>query len=369
MRQLLLAVFVIIIIGCNTLPVGSDQLRDLPQMTTIELTPDSLDTYAQFVPLGFANYLLLGKDDQYESRVLIKFSLPDSSLDSVTSVQLILYPLDSTPMNFICRACSTEWTTSGVTWRMADSTNRWMRPGGDYWPFTLGQSKLEKDSSVVELNRQYLATLVRNSHGIIILPLDTGFTSIATLSVTKTSPRIIFTYADGKKRTYYATEDAHIIDSLDIRVNPGELIAGAGIAFRTWLRFSLESIPDSATIARAELIFTPQTIYRRSDTLGIGVHRLTESYSQRGKYAAFEKNPSASVNYVSRNGDTTITLELSRLIQKWVSYPDSYPNYGIFLTAEPEHLKPFRLKVLRSGPTAPQLKVHYILPPKDRFTR
>ncbi len=368
MKHLIIG-FAIFIIGCNTLPVGSEQMRDLPETSTIELIPESLDTYARFVPLGFADYLLLGKDNQYESRVLINFSLADSSLDSVTSVQLILYPLDSTPMNFICRACSTEWATSGVTWWMADSTNRWMRPGGDYWAFTLGQGRLEKDSTIVELNRQYLNTLVRNSYGIIIFPSDTGFTSIATLAVTKTSPRIVFTYADGKKRTYYASEDAHIIDSLDIRINPGELIVGSGVAFRTWLWFALESIPDSATIARAELSFKPQTLYYRSEKLWIGIHRLTESYSQRGKYTAFEKTPSARSSYVPKDGDSVIKFEISGLIQKWASYRDSCPNYGMLLTAEPENLKPFRIKIFRSGPSAPRLKIHYILPPSDRFTR
>lgn len=360
---------ILFILACNTLPVGFDQIKQLPETVTLELVPDSTDCYARFVPLGSADHLLLGKDQQYQSRVLIDFTPKDSALDSVVSAQLILFPLDSTTMNFTCFACSTEWSSSAVTWRMADSLTQWLTPGGDYWNFALGQGRIEKDSTIVELNRDYLDTLVRRSYGIALIPLDTGFTTIATLAATKTSPRLVFTYADGKKRTYYPAADAHIIDSSGIRTNPGELFVGSGVAFRTWLYFRLESIPDSATIARAELIFKPQPIYQRKDSLQLGVRKLTESYYQRGKYATYEEAASASTVYLPSDTAAFVRLIITDLVQKWVSAADSNPNHGLLVTAEPEWQKPFRIKIVRSGSWAPRLKIHYILPPEDRFSR
>ncbi|MGQ9678417.1 MAG: DNRLRE domain-containing protein [bacterium] len=359
----------LLMIACNTLPVGFDQINRLPETATIELVPDSVDSYAKFVPLGAADHLLLGKDQQYQSRVLIDFALKDSALDSVVAVQLVLFTFDSTATNFICRACSTEWSSSAVTWRMADSLTQWFTPGGDYWNFSLGQGQMQKESTVVEFNRNYLDTLVHHSYGVALIPLDTGFTNIAPLTVNKKAPRLILNYANSKKRIYYPAADAHIIDSSGIRTNPGELIVGAGVAFRTWLHFRLESIPDSATIAQAELIFKPQTIYRRFDTLRIGIHRLTESYHLRNRYAIYDEKVLSYTNYTPGDTEYTVHLSLTELVQHWVSEPDSYPNYGLLLTATPEWQKPFRMKIFRSGTQAPKLKIRYILPPEDRFSR
>lgn len=368
-RSTFLFAFVLFFLACNTLPVGFDQINTLPETHTLELLPDSIDSYGKFVPLGYADYLLLGKDEQYQARILIKFTIKDSCLDSVSSVRLILHPIDSFPLNFLCRPCSTDWSTSAVTWRMADSTTQWLTPGGDFWQYNLGQGKLEKDSTVVEFNKDYLDTLVRRSYGIIIFPLDTGFTTVTNLTSAKTGPRLVLTFADNKQRTYYPTEDAHIVDSSGIQANPYDLLVGSSFAFRTYLRFNLESIPQEATIARADLVFQPQTLYRRDDTLWIGTHQLTEAYGSKGKYALFQENASAKVHYVPADNDTTVSLEISRLIQSWVSQSDSNPNYGILITAEPEWLKPFRVKLFRSGPGSPRLRIQYLLPPEDRFTR
>ncbi len=359
----------LLFLACNTLPVGFDQIRTLPETRTVEILPESIDSYGKFVPLGYADYLLLGKDNQYEARILIKFSIKDSCLDSVSSIRLILHPIDSFPLNFLCRPCSTDWSTSAVTWRMADSTGQWLTPGGDYWHFNLGESKLTKESTVVEFNKDYLDTLVRRSYGIIIFPIDTGFTTVTNLTSAKTGPRLVLTFADSKERVYYPVEDAHIVDSSGIRANPYDLLVGSSFAFRTYLWFRLDSIPPEATIARANLIFQPQTMYQRQDTIWLGVHQLTESYGTKGRYALFQENSAAKVAYVPADTDTVVSLEISRLVQNWVSQSDSNPNYGILITAEPEWLKPFRIKLSRSGPASPRLRIQFFLPPEDRFTR
>jgi hypothetical protein len=364
-----LPLILILFLACNTLPVGFDQIRTLPETRTVEIRPESTDSYGKFVPLGFADYLLLGKDEQYEARILIKFSIKDSCLDSVSSIRLVLHPIDSFPLDFFCRACSTDWSTSAVTWRMADSTTQWLKPGGDCWQFILGQGRLTKDSTIVELNRDYLDTLVRHSYGLVLFPVDTGFTTVTNLTSAKTGPRLILTFADNKNRVYYPAEDAHIVDSSGIRANPYDLLVGSSFAFRTYLWFRLDSIPSEATIARAELSFQPQTLYQRQDTIWIGVHQLTESYGAKGRYALFQENSAAKIAYVPAANDTIVSLEISRLVQNWVSHADSNPNYGLLITAEPEWLKPFRIKLFRTGPATPRLRIQYLLPPEDRFTR
>ncbi len=359
----------IFFLGCNTLPVGFDQFTTLPETRTFDLPPDTVDSYGKYIPLGLADYLLLGKDDGYESRILIKFPVKDSSLDSVTKAQLVLNPIDTIPIRFVCRACSTDWSIAGVTWLMADSFNRWFNPGGDYHQFTLGQGSLARDSTVVDLNLSYLGTFVRESYGIIILPVDTGFTTVVNMNDTKKGPRLILTYADGKKRRYMANSDAHIVDTSRLRIALNDLLVGASFAFRTFLKFNLDSLPPEATIISAQLSFQPQTIYRREDTLRLGIHRIIDSYYQRGRYAKFDENAAAVTTYSPASGDTTLTIEIRQLVQKWVSLTDSYPNNGILITAEPEWRKPFRIKLSRSGTYAPRLKIQYAMPAEDRFSR
>ncbi len=356
-------------LGCNTVPVGSDLIGRVPEQRTIELLPDTVDSYAKFIPLGFADYLVLGKDDQYESRVLFKFELKDSAVDEVASVQLLVYPREDYSLKFRCYPCSTNWSTAGVTWRMADSLNQWVNPGGDYFNTLLGEGTITKDSTLVELNRDYLSLLLQKPYGIVLISADTGFATLTPLTNAESAPRLVLTYQNGKKRTYPAVEDAHIVDSLAIGTNPNELLVGSSVAFRTYLHFSLDSVPAAATIAGAELEFKPQPIYSRAETIWIGVHRLVDSYLGKGKYAQFDPTPAGKSFYFPSGNDTIVRLTINELIQNWVSHPDSNPNYGVLLTAEPEWLKPFRIKIFRSGPWAPRLRISYIMPPEDRFSR
>jgi len=354
-------------VGCTTLPTGFDQLGPPPESRTITLLPDSLDSYSKYVPLGDAAELLLGRDDQYQSRVLIKFPVKDSALDSVTTVQLVLYPADSGLVPFVIRPCSTNWSTAAVTWRMADSVVQWLTPGGDYWHLDLAQDTLTKDSLIINLDRRYLDTLVRSAYGIILFPLDTGFIHLRSSTATGTPPRLRFTFLDNGKRTYTATEDAHIVDTFQLNSGLTDLLVGSGVAFRTYLYFNIESIPAAATVVSAELRFQPQVQYQRNDTLPVSVHRLSESYSAKGRNAGFSPGISASFRYVPADTDSIVRLDIRNLVQFWTANPDS--NHGILLMAQPEWTDIFRIKLPRTGSAAPRLTVQYVLPPEDRFQR
>ena len=118
--------------GCNTLPVGEDGLGRVPVADSLLILPDTSAGVARYAVLGDADTMLLGQDDNYVSRVLINFTLPDSALDSITRAELILHPADSTRMRFVCHPCSVEWSAGAATWRVADSATQWLNPGGDY---------------------------------------------------------------------------------------------------------------------------------------------------------------------------------------------------------------------------------------------
>ena len=78
----LLLLFLLFLPACNTLPVGSGQLRGVPEVDSLTLEPDTVDGFSKYVPLGSADTMFLGRDGEYRSRVLIKFwtePRPDSA--------------------------------------------------------------------------------------------------------------------------------------------------------------------------------------------------------------------------------------------------------------------------------------------------
>ena len=363
--------------ACNKLPVGYDQLRDrVSGAADTTLVPDTASSYTRYVPLGGSSILYLGKANAYESRIVIRFSVLDTmNLDSITSFQLVLHQPDTLmAMGFICRPCSSEWAESGVSWQMADSSNHWLTPGGDFLRDTLATGIMRGDSAMfdfryVEFDSARKAT-IRNC-GIGVFPQDNGIVAIYSGSSTTTAPRLRVTHTNkGKQTTRVVNDvaDASLIDTVATHSQPLDLLVGSGVAFRTWLTFNIDSIPAEATIARADLKFRPETKYHRTDTIVLGASRLKESYIEKGANARYESLPSSFASYVvPADTDTAVTIDIRSLVQLWTSRSDTTPNYGLLITSSPEWSKLFRLRIPRSGPDAPHLYIQYVLPPEDRF--
>jgi hypothetical protein len=297
------------------------------------------------------------------------------SLDSITSFQLVLHQSDTLArMSFICRPCSSEWVEDGVSWQMSDSSNHWMNPGGDFLPDTVATGTMAGDSITIDFKYVGLdaarQAAIRNS-GIGIFPQDTGIVAIHSGAAAATAPRLRVTYTNSGKETQRVISDiadASLIDTIATHSNPLDLLVGSGVAFRTWLLFTIDSIPAEATIARADLKFRPETKYHRTDTIVLGVHRLIDSYTEKGANARFEEVPIGSASYiVPADSDTVVTIDIRSLVQLWTSRSDTLRNYGLLINAAPEWSPLFRLRVPRTGPNAPRLEVQYVLPPEDRF--
>ncbi len=385
----------VLVLSCNTLPVGYDQVRDrVPGTADTTLLSDTAASYVRYTPLGGSSLLYLGKDSSYVSRIAIKFSILDTmNLDSITSFQLVLHQPDtSRKMRFFCRPCSSDWSESGVSWEMVDSLDHWLTSGGSFFPETVAADTMAGDSAMFDFRYAEFDSAVRTAirdWGIGIFPQDTGIVSLyaGTGTNAATAPRLRVTYTvKGKQTTRIINDaaDASLIDTVATNSQPYDLLVGSGVAFRTWLSFNIDSIPPEATIARADLRFKPSTKYRRTDTIALGASRLTEPFIPKGATARFESLPSAVASYiVPADSDTAVTIDIRSMVQSWVNHPDTlwtnHPapdplrpsdtlrNNGLILTASPEWSALFRLRIPRSGPDAPRLYIQYVLPPEDRF--
>lgn len=358
-------------INCNRSPVGFDQLdRELSEPINYEFNPMKVAAYEKYVPNGSSLNLILGKNSEYESRVVLKFPLIDSALSSVTAAKLVLYTKRQNSISFNVHFILEDWQENGVSWVRTDSANYWFNsfqntfaPGGYFSTNTIGEGQITKDSTVVELALNSLDTLVR-SYGLILLPQagNNGF-GLFHSNETSKKPKIVFEYSE-KKRIFTASDDASLIniDTTNLRRERNDLWIGAGYAYHTFLKFNLDTIPEVATIAHSELILHPAASFLLTDTVEIGVHRLLSPYTS-GLTPNYYPNISAKISFTKF--DTVIKIDLKHLVQFWSLNRDS--NFGFILKAHPDYSDIFRLELKTDLTNYPRLKVVSILPPERRF--
>jgi len=365
----------IFILGCDKTPVGYDELgRDISNPVFIEFRSSSRYCYGKYIPLGTADYIVLGRNSEYESRVLIQFPLVDSALGQVTSAKLILYPKRHRNIGFSVHpiAKSSEWKENNATWIRMDEAVPWISDGGDFYPIDVKQqATVTSDSWVIELNRNKLDTLVNHSYGMILIPdsSDQDFATVYSKSNSNKSPKIVLQYSNITK-TYLSMQDCHIIDTLNLNLLPLDLWVGAGFVFRTMCKFNLDTIPDNVTIAYAELVLPVQSHASISDTFDIAVSKILEpiypNYPHQTRYA---DNISSKTQYLAAT-DTVVILDVRKIVQFWNKYngensqPDS--NFGVLVSVYPENYEISRVQ-LKTGSIKPYLKIGYIMPPSRRY--
>ena len=381
MRRLL-PIF-LLLLACNTLPVGYNELGRIPETRAFELAPESIASYGRYAALGSSEQLAVGQDGDFHARCVLQLSIPDTlTLDSVLSIQFTLHPVDTTrsdSFHFVCRPCSSAWDEASVSWLMAQTDDQWLNRGGDYWNVTVAEGAALKDSAVINLQYLSLDSAMQRTirdNGLLIFPASTADTGFLTFWSSEADeglrPRTKVIYLrDSTTRYFDAISDAALIDSAPGSTRSYDLLVGSGFVFRTWMRFNLDSIPREATVAGAELRFRPTVQYRRSDSLGLGIHRLTERYASRGTNPRFADATVSTFYLPPADGDTMVRVDVTSLVQFWTSNRDSTgrdtANFGLLVTPEPDWARLFRLRIPSIGADAPLLSVRYVLPPEGRF--
>lgn len=222
-------------LACNKNPLGEDELseRGIIDPIFLKLAVDSFETCYTAPSQGKSLNLVLGRNRDYESRILLKFSFPDSFPSDIEDIRMTLYKrktMRDDTLEFNIYLLTSAWTEYYTTWQLSDESMRWLRPGGDFDPTPVLSKIASGDSVDVRFTKDQL-NLVKNSEGIILLPLRDGFN---TFQSREAQQRVRLTYKSGNQRVDVPlAADVHIIN--DSLPEPYRKIwIGSGIPFRAF---------------------------------------------------------------------------------------------------------------------------------------
>ena len=343
----------IIFLSCNEEPIGDVRGELTPRV--IPLSTFSTFTDYKNAPVGQSLNLVIGKNDEYESRVLIKFQYTDTTYTGLDEIKLIMKvnsEFDNDTMTFSIHALSNTFAEFEANWTHRTLDETWQTPGGDFESDSIREGIVEGDSVVLYFNFVELQDLVQ-SEGIILIPHDTGFVYFESKQGTNT-PRIELVKNESTT-PIFPEADCHIV------VGPEPSLfddwVGSGWVFRDFVKFNYDTLLNDNLAIYGELTFRCSAYFSNRDSVFIGVRQLLEPYSTfdtpTGPLIALEK---------IEVGDTLVSVDIVKHIQRMIDHPDS--NFGIFITLSPETYDISRVEIVRG---THMLTVGYVEPPEPRW--
>jgi len=364
-KILLLAVFYLV--ACNKLPIGQEELdqRGNFNAQTINLPFFASVTEFKTIALGGSVNLVLGKNTDYESRVILKFNFPDTIPNGAKDIKLVLTRnknLNRDTLRFSIHLLTSDFTETEATWTKRNTDEAWTTAGGDYESDSLRYVVFKEDSLVVPFNYAEL-TWMKNAKGIIFVPRDSGFGAWYSKEGGN-APQLRMTVGT-TTTTISLTADLFIVRGPSPPYYDPWI--GAGIPYRNYVKFNFFNepdtvpyTPDSTLIGKkclyGELTFNIESHFALRESLDIGIKPLTEPLNgfdtDVGALMAFHRIAA---------GDTSATVDIILYVQKVIDHPDS--NFGFFVFLSPDNYDIANLKVRRGSY---KLKVGYIDPPGER---
>jgi len=375
-----IVVFIIasfLVIGCsdkeiplqgNTFPLKTTQLQyERKTFTAVEDT-----VFTEEVKSGMSQLLVLGRNNYYESRILLKFeNLPDSTV--INSATLVMYVHnvrgDGQPFKCTIHEVTSEWQEDMNSFRFSGA-----EPLIEYSLRESGSYMVSDDESVADsvyinsmLVEQWTHSLEFNN-GIFLSFDNAEFQKEYYSDEGSSSPELKLNFIrNGKDTTavYKATKTLFVVEG-GIAHENGYTIIGTGAGQRIGLKFNLESIPVYATIIEANLILKIQeekSDYSsfREDSLTIVMFDSTWSIEPRlYQTAASEQN-------VIKNGE--FEADIVTFAQYWIT--GSRKNNGIAVQSSHEgyNLSYFVTGSVESNDedSKPKLEIYYGIPPSKLF--
>lgn len=350
-------IFVAFILFCNNLPIGEGELDlrgnfDSHEVTLVRfnsLTESDIHTF-----LGGSSNLVLGRNTDFESRVLLKFNFSDTTYEGLDEIKMILKrndKFDKDTLTFGVYLLEGEFDEYKANWFQRQEGEGWEDEGGDYQLDSLRRVTITGDSVVIAFNYIELSK-IQDAPGLILIPEGDGF--VYFYSRQSGSP---------PQFTLKKNEDVipiNLLADCHILTGPVPFYAedwiGSGIPCRNYVKFNFDTLLTDKRAIYAELSFEPEHRFAMRDTIEIGVRELLEPIEDFNTVIG----PLISLKRIAVD-DTLYSLDVVKHIQRIIESPDS--NFGFFIVISPENYDISQIKFIRNSHT---LHVGYIIPPEER---
>lgn len=350
--------FIVAFICCNELPIGEEEfdLRgDFDAQEIILPLHHTLTEFDSYLSLGNSDNLIVGQNDDYESRILLEFNFSDTSYQGLDEIKLILYmneDFHNDTLRVSIHLLENEFDETGANWFKRNIDDWWENEGGDFNSDSLRLVEIKGDSAVITFNYIELEDII-NADGLIMIPIDSGFTYFHSKE-SGTAPQFMLVKND-VVTSIILEDDCHILTGPEPFYI--ESWIGAGIAYRNYVKFVFDSTLIDKKAIFAELSFTPENHFVMRDSIYVGVKQLLEPLddfdTETGGFIALETFGA---------DDTLFKIDIVQHIQHIIDHPDS--NFGFFLIMYPENFDIASYKIVDNSHS---LKVGYISPPQGRF--
>jgi hypothetical protein len=356
--------------------IGLLSSQDLVQVDTSTITAVAGSVVKRPLNTGASSNLLVGKyrtsdGKTYEAETLLRFTGMPDTLTSATilSASLILgsryrFGDPQGNLSFNVYKMVQGWTEGGVTWDSISTAS--------YDPVVRGSFSsaiADSDSVAIPLDPRLInewSQAVADSQtvqGIILVPTDAsskivGFDSFQSLEATR-EPQLLVSLlsSDGTVQDsllFITGEDTFIANIDNLPSDPNLLYVQAGVAYRSTVQFSLDSIPLHVGVNRAILELTrspssPPPSSRFIDSLFSVLLVTSDSVDVTTFVLGSRVSPDSDVY------SFVVTPE----VQRWVS---AKPNYGLQIEAYAEisQLDLFTFYSASASPSLrPRLKIIY----------
>lgn len=358
MKQIIPLVFLVFFIfNCNELPVGEDELNVRGDFNVQELVLERDNALTEFnrnFAVGSSRNLVVGKNGDYEARILLDFSFPDSSYTGLDEIKLILkrnLAMDRDTLRFSIHILTNSFDETAANWYQRTNSEWWDSAGGDYTIDSLRLVTAVHDSVVVNFNFNDFES-IQNADGIMLIPQDTGFLYFNARE-SGVYPEFVIVKNDDET-SFTLNGDCSIITGPEPFYT--ESWIGSGFPLRNYVKFEFDSLLLEKKAIFAELTFSVTTSFSYRDSIEIGVRELLEPLddfdSEIGPFIALDRYDS---------NDTLISIDIVKHIQHLIEQPDS--NFGMFIILSPENYDIAHLRITDHSHT---LTVGYIDPPDER---
>ena len=350
-------IVLLLFIACNNLPIGEQEF-DLrgdfrAQYTELDFY-NSLSFYNRFAKLGSSSNLVIGKNNDYESRILLEFDFPDTTYQGLDEIKLILKvnsDFENDTIAYSLHLLTSDFEENHTGWLLKKETTYWDDPGADYETDSIRYGIISGDSLTIRFNYIELAR-IQDADGMILIPRGTGFTYFYSREGFS-SPEFLLVKNDGTT-TIPLKSDCHIV------VGPQHLYIenwlGTGYPYRNYVKFLFDTLLVNKKAVYAELVFRIDQIWTRRDSIEIGIRELKEPIDDYDT----EVGPLTGLKRYSA-ADTIIRIDVVRYIQNIIEHPDS--NFGFFIIMSPENYDIANMKLVDHSY---HLNVGYISPPQER---